>query len=226
MIFHPKENGIFVRNFNEHPFKWSGEYIGDITNLVNKIPAVKGRKLFYASPANQYVILEKYDTKTHIIEMIKRVLCMYSVPYNICTYKKKNYFMYLYVPFNEIEYSYGRKKKEDITEEERKIFFLHYILGVKGKTVRIYVSSENNGYNGDFIVLSNGRYSNVDYDRNTISSNAINKFFGDYQTFYNTSLFFKDDLKIDMIRNLMSQENYWWFQEIEKRIEQLVSIKK
>lgn len=224
MIFHPSENGRFVRNFCERPFQWTGENIGDVTSFLNQIPAIKGNKLFFMNPANQYVILQKYDTLTHLIELIKRIYGMYMIPYNICIYKNKLHMMYSYTPFNEIEYSINKKKKEDITEDERKIFFFHWMLGVKGKTIKVYNYDINLGYNGTYIIMSNRKYSSIDYDKNKMSDSAAKKFFGNYHILYNTALFFNDETKLGIIRELMNTDNYWWFQEIERRIKQHVKI--
>lgn len=214
MIFHPNENGRFI-NFNSGiNFTWNGEHIGEISPFISKIPAVKGNNLFYVNGINQYVILKIYNPRTHIIEMIKRVYELPMIPYNICTYKGRTYIVYSYKPFNEIEYSLWRKKKEDITDAERIIFFFHWILGVKGKIVRAYL----NGTSGDSVVMSNGSYSEIDYNKNEISQAKIMKYFGDYKVFQNVGSFFYDDLKIDRIRDIVSQQNYWWFQEIESRI--------
>lgn len=218
LIFHPCENGRFITNIQEECFRWTGEYIGDVTSSLNQLPAMKSAKLYIISPANQYVVLEKYDVKTHIINLIKRIYGMFTIPYNLCLYKKKQYIMYQYIPFVEIEYTAFRKKQEDINDDERRIIFLHWILGVKGKMLRIV-----GGYN---ISLSHSKYSEIDYIKSNISSHTMDKFFGDYHSWYNTSLFFKDTDKINAIRNLMNESNYWWFQEIEKRINQLVNIKK
>lgn len=220
MIFHPCENARFITNNVNVTFNWTGEFVGDITDYVNQLPAIKGKKLFVLYPSNQYIILESYNTTTHIIELIKRVYGMYSIPYNFCIYKKKQYIMYMYTPFVEIEYSALRKKKDEISEDERRIIFLHSILGVKGKTIKIVDPNDHN----NCIITSNCKYSSIDYERNKLSSTCMDKFFGNYHQLYNTSLFFKDNSKIDYIRSLMSNENYWWFQEIEKRIEQLVQI--
>lgn len=215
MILKPHENIRLVKNFCEKHIQWSGEYIGDITNLVNQIPALKGNKLFYMYPINQYVILKKYEIVDHLIELIKYIFEMNIIPYNFCKYKKKTYIMYLYEPFKEFEINYAKTKKTEITDDHRKIYFLHWILGVKGKTLKIY-SDEH------FTFFSTSKYSKINYERNDMTKSAINKFFSNYQNLYQTSLFFKNQEKIDKIRNLMSADNYWWFQEIEKRIEQIV----
>lgn len=224
MIFHPSENGRFVRNFCEHPFQWTGENIGDVTSFLNPIPAIKGNKLFFMNPANQYVILQKYDTLTHIIELIKRIYGMYMIPYNICIYKNKPHIMYSYTPFNEVEYSINRKKKEDITDDERKIFFFHWMLGIKGKTIKVYNYDPNSGYNGTYIIMSNRKYSSIDYEKNKMSNAAAKRFFGNYHILYNNASFFNDESKLSLIRELMNDTNYWWFQEIERRIKQHVKI--
>ena len=221
MIFNQNENIRFVKNKNENEFSWSGEYIGDITNLVNQIPAIKGNKLFFLYPADQYIIIKKYEPIVHIIEIIKRIYDFKIIPYNICTYKKKKYIMYLYVPFHEIEYTLNKKKQNEITEDERRIYFLYWILGIKGKILKIFIHDPSNQYNNQ-IIVSNGKYSSIDYEKNKMTKGCMNKMFKNYQELYNTSLFFKNNEKIDLIRSLMSNENYWWFQEIEKRIEQIV----
>lgn len=216
LIFHPCENGRFITNTCENTFQWTGEYIGDVTSSLNQLPAMKSAKLFIISPANQYVILDKYDVKTHIINIIKRIYGMYMIPYNLCMYKKKQYFMYQYIPFTEIEYTAYRKKQETINDDERRVIFLHWILGVKGKIIRTTCGR----------TLSHCKYSTIDYIKNDLSSHCMDKFFSDYHHLYNTSLFFKNIDKINAIRNLMNESNYWWFQEIEKRINQLVNIYK
>lgn len=224
MIFHPSENGRFIRNFQEFPFSWSGDNIGDVTNYLNPIPALKGNKLFFMNYANQYVVLQKYDVLTHLIEIMKRIFEMNLVPYNICIYKNKPHIMYLYVPFNEMEYSIGKKKKEDIVDDERRIFFFHWMLGVKGKTIKVYVHNNLNGYDGSYIIISNRKYSCVNYETNKLSDSAAKKFFGDYQTMFNTASFFNSSEKLGSIREYMNYENDWWYQEIERRIKQHVNI--
>lgn len=224
MIFHPSENGRFIRNFCECPFNWTGENIGDVTGYLNSIPALKGNKLFFMHPANQYVILQKYDVLTHLVELMKRIFGMNLVPYNICVYKNKPHIMYLYIPFNEMEYSMVRKKKEDITDEERKIFFFHWMLGVKGKIIKVYVHNSKQGYDGSYIIASNRKYSSINYDANKLSDAAARKFYGNYQTMFNTAAFFNDSEKLGIIREYMNYENDWWYQEIERRIKQYVSI--
>lgn len=224
MIFHPSETNRFVRIFCDRPFQWTGENIGDVTNFLNPVPAIKGNKLFYLNPTNQYVILKKYETLTHIIELIKRIYEMYIIPYNICTYKNKLYIMYCYTPLNEMEYSINKKKKDEITETERKIFFFHWMLGVKGKTVKIYNYDVTCGYNGTYIIVSNSKYSSIDYERNKLSDSAAKRFFGDYHILYNIAMFFNDETKLSAVRELINDDNYWWFQEIERRIKQHVKI--
>lgn len=218
MIFKPHENMRFVVNFKDTPFTWSGENIGDVTEVLNVVPAVKGNKLFYMSPANQYVILRKYDGITHTIELLKRIFEMKLVPYNLCFYKKKSYIMYLYAPFNEIEYSFLRKKSLEITNDEKKIFFFHWLLGVKGKTLKVFTND------GGYVILSNGRYSDINYIKNNINDRNISKIFGDYQQLYNISEPFKDENKINSMYTLMYENNNWWFQEIKKRLDDIVVI--
>lgn len=222
MIFDPIVNSRFIKNFSESTFQWTGDDIGDITNMLNSIPAIKGVKLFHLYPANQYVILKKYEPRLHMIELMKRFFGLNLIPYNLCTYRKKQYIMYLYVPFHEVEYNIRCKKKDEITDDERKIYFFHSILGIKGKMVKIYTTSTDGTIQP--IILSNGNYSTIDYKKNEMTSFAMSKFFGNYHVLYNISLFFKDQEKVDGVRSLMTTENYWWFQEIEKRIEQIVPI--
>lgn len=222
LIFHPSENGRFITNFNQNAFQWTGEFIGDVTNNLNELPALRGTKLFFIFPACQYVILEKYDTKTHLIHLIKRIYEMNIIPYNLCIYKKKQYFMYQYAPFNEMNYTAFKKNKSEITDDERKIFFLHWILGVKGKTLA--VTSYDSNLGNKILIISHGKYSGIDYERNKPSTAAMDKFFGEYYILHSISAFFKNEEKIESIRLLMSNNNYWWFQEIEKRILEVVNI--
>lgn len=214
MIFHPSENWRFVKKTNDCSFSWSGEFIGEVSELLNEIPAIKGNKLYYLSPANQYVILQRYDTKTHIIELIKRIYGLPMIPYNLCHFKNKQYIMYSYTPFNEIEYTLWKRKKDEITDSERLLFFFHWMLGVNGKIVRAYID----GHSGGSVTMSNGKYSPIDYKNTDMTQAKINKYFGTYRNFQNTSIFFNRLEKIDTIRSLMTYENYWWFQEIEFRI--------
>lgn len=224
MIFHPSENGRFIRNFYSTPFNWTGENIGDVTQYLNPIPAIKGNKLFLMTPVNQYVILQKYDVMTHLIEIMKRIFGLYGVPYNICIYKNKPQIMYMYTPFNEMEYSMVKKKKEDITDEERKIFFFHWMLGIKGKIIKIYPYDPILGYNGNYIIASNRKYSSINYEANRLSDASASKFFGNYHVMYNTAVFFNSPEKLGLIRQYMNDQNDWWYQEIERRIKQYVSI--
>jgi hypothetical protein len=122
--------------------------------------------------------------------------------------------MYSYTPFNEIEYTLWQRKKEEITDSERVIFFFHWMLGVKGKVVRAYMD----GHGGGSVTLSNGKYSAIDFNKNDMSQAKINKYFDNYRSFQNTGMLFNVTEKIDSIRLLMTHENYWWFQEIERRI--------
>lgn len=224
MIFNPSENGRFIRNFNDFPFNWTGENIGDVTECLNQIPALKGNKLFYMYQTKQYVILQKYDTLTHLVEIMKRIFGLKIVPYNICIYKKKPYIMYSYIPFNEVNYNMHKLKKEQITDEERKIFFFHWMLGIKGKVIKVYTTNKENNYDGSYIVISNRKYSSINYETNKLSNAAAKKFFGSYQNLYNTALFFNDEEKLGLIRLYMNYENDWWFQEIERRLKQNISI--
>ena len=224
MIFHPSENIRFIHNFQEYPFNWTGDNIGDVTDYLNPIPALKGNKLFYMYHANQYVILQKYDVLTHLVELMKRIFGMNLVPYNLCIYKNKSHIMYLYIPFNEIEYSMIKKKKEDITDEERRIFFFHWMLGIKGKIIKVYVNNSLNGSDGSYIIASNRKYTCINYEVNKLSDSAAKKFFGNYHTMFNTAAFFNDSEKLGTIREYMNYENDWWYQEIERRIKQHVSI--
>uniref|UniRef100_A0A6C0BEE0 Uncharacterized protein n=1 Tax=viral metagenome TaxID=1070528 RepID=A0A6C0BEE0_9ZZZZ len=218
LIFDPNFSVLFVKNSSTKVFEWNGEFIGDITALINKIPAMKGRNLFYFYPMNQYFILQKYDPTTHIIEMIKRIYGFHMIPYNTCIYRKKSYFMYQYVPFNELEYSPYKKKSVDIIDDERKIYILHWLLGVKGKFSRIMIS------NSEHIFISKGKYTSINYEKNDVSSASLKRFFVDYTHLYNIVSTFREDIKIDKMRSLFTLENYWWFQEIEKRMERIVNI--
>lgn len=214
MIFHPNENLRFISNQSNIGFQWTGEFLGEIDHLVNQIPAMKGTKLFQLYPANQYVILTKYDTKTHIIELIKRIYGLYIIPYNLCIYKKKQYIMYLYIPFNEIQYSLHKKKKDEVSDDERIIFFFHWMLGVKGRAIQIYI----NGGGSNSIIISSGKYSSVNYQNTQLSQGAINKFFGTYHNFQDMAAKFNVVEKLDQIRALMNDSNFWWFEEFQNRI--------
>lgn len=214
MIFHPSENGRFVKSQSSLPFIWNGEFIGEVSGMLNSIPAVKGNKLYYLSPANQYVILQRYDVKTHIIELVKRIYGLPMIPYNLCYFKNKQYIMYSYTPFNEIEYTLWQRKKEEINDSERLLFFFHWMLGIRGKIVRAYMD----GHSGGSVIMSNGKYSAIDYSGTDMTQAKINKYFGTYRNFQNTGMYFNRADKIDAIRSLMTCENYWWFQEIDKRI--------
>ena len=211
MIFHPSENSKFIINNGHLDVNWNGEFIGEVSNFLNKLPSVRGTKLFVMYPSNRYVVLQKYDTKTHIIELIKRIYEMPMIPYVLCKFKNKDYIMYQYIPFNEIQYTLWKKKKDEITDEERVIFFLHWMLGVRGKFISAY-------HKDRYITLSNGKYSNIDYEKTEMKPATINKFFGTYRNFQRVALFFNDDEKMDAIRSLMTTENYWWFQEIQRRV--------
>lgn len=214
MIFSPSENNRFIKRQSNTGFQWTGEFVGEVDSLINQIPAMKGTKLFQLYPVNQYVILQRYDTRTHIIELIKRIYGMNIIPYNLCKYKKKDYIMYLYVPFNEIHYSLYGKKKDEVSDNERIVFFFHWILGVKGKAVQVYI----NGTGSNSIVISTGKYSTVDYASTQLTQGSINKFFGTYHVFQNMATRFNDTTKLDQIRALMTNVNYWWFDAIQDRI--------
>lgn len=214
MIFCPESNIRFIKNQTNIGFQWTGEFIGEVDSLINQIPAIKGIKLFQLYPINQYVILQPYDTRTHIIELIKRIYELNIIPYNLCTYKKKNYIMYMYVPFNEIQHSLYKKKKEEISDNERIIFFFHWMLGVKGKTVQVYL----NGQCSNSIIISIGKYSPINYANTELTQFIINKFFGTYHTFQNMALKFNNNDKLDKVRALMTESNFWWFESIQNRI--------
>jgi hypothetical protein len=214
MIFSPNENGRFIKRQTDTVFQWTGDFVGEIDYLINQIPAIKGTKLFQLYPANQYVILQRYDTRTHIIELIKRIYGLNIIPYNLCIYKKKKHIMYLYVPFNEIQYSLYKTKKDEVSDSERIIFFLHWMLGVKGKAVQVYI----NGTGSNSIIISCGKYSTVNYSNTQLTQGAINKFFGTYHTFQNMAAKFNDITKMDQVRALMTNDNYWWFEAIQDRI--------
>lgn len=219
LIFDPNHSVFFAKNTVDRYFQWTGDYIGDATNVVNRIPALKGKPLFYLHPTQQYVILQKYDTKTHIIEKIKQIYGMNMIPYNICTYKKRQYFMYRYIPYTQKEYSPNRKKINFITDDERKVFTLHWILGVKGKYLQI--SYENQDMNSQIttFTISKGKYSDINYEKNDFSSAAIHRYFHNLDHFKSFITEFKNEDDLEKIQCLFSQENYWWYQEIEKRLE-------
>ncbi len=212
LIFDPNYSVCFVKNTADRYFDWTGNYVGDLTDFLNKIPALKGKNLFYLHPTKQYVILEKYDTKTHIVEMVKQIYGMNMIPYNLCTYKKRHYFMYRYIPLTQTEYSPNKKKLDQITNDERMIFVLHWILGIKGKYVRI----EDNNLK---IVLSKGKYSDINYEKNDFSSASIHRYFYSLDHFKSVINEFRDEDDLEKIQCLFSQQNYWWYQEIEKRLE-------
>lgn len=214
MIFCPSENTRFIKRQTDTVFQWTGEFVGEVDCVINQIPAMKGTKLFQLYPVNQYVILQQYDTRTHIIELIKRIYGMNIIPYNLCIYKKKKHIMYLYVPFNEIQYSLHKKKKDEVSESERIVFFFHWMLGVKGKAVQVYI----NGTGSNSIVISCGKYSTIDYNKTQLSQGSISKFFGTYHGFQNMASKFNDNNKLDQIRALMTDVNYWWFDAIQNRI--------
>jgi hypothetical protein len=143
LIFDPKYQLRFIQNFTHQHILFTGDFYGDITNFANKLPALKGKKLFYFYPTNQYVILQKYSTNIHIIEMIKRIYSIPMIPYNLCVYKKKYYIMYQYIPFVECEYSPNRKKNCNIQDMERIIYLLYWMLGIKGKVSKVISEHED-----------------------------------------------------------------------------------
>jgi len=217
LIFNPEYSSFFTKNCASLYLTLNGEYIGDITHQVNKIPSMKNTNLFYSGPSNQYVILQKYDIGTHIIECIKQIYNFNIVPYNICIYKNKKYILYDYIPFTQQEYSLNKKKYVEVTDQERRIFLLHWLLGIKGKI-------SNYNMNGINIVFSKGKYSKVDYDKNAMSNASLYRFFLDHDHLYIMLQFFKDDEKLNKIRLLFSDENYWWYQQIENKLESIVDM--
>lgn len=211
LIFDPNYSMFFSSNFTQGSIQWTGDDIGDVTNILNKVPALKGKNMFCIQPSNQHILLEKYTTHTHIIETIKRIYQMDMIPYNICTYKKKKYIMYQYIPFNEYEYNPTKKKQFSINEIEKKLIAFHWILGVKGKIVLARSS------NGD-VIMSKSKYSNVNYLANDIKPNILRKVFGDYNNFISYVNLFFDSNKLALISEVFSHETYKWFYEIKERI--------
>lgn len=220
MIFDPNYSVCFVKNTVDSYFEWTGNFIGDLTKSLNKVPALKRKNLFYLYPTQQYVILEKYDTKTHIVELIKQIYKLNMIPYNLCIYKKRHYFMYRYIPFSQTEYSPNKKKIDQINDDERKIFVLHWILGIKGKYTRIDIPSDKNNIMGN-ITISKGKYTDINYEKNDFSSAAIHRYFYGLDHLKSIISEFKNEDDLEKIRCLFSQENYWWYQEIEKRLERM-----
>jgi hypothetical protein len=88
------------------------------------------------------------------------------------------------------------------------------MLGIKGKTVQVYL----NGSYSNSISISCGRYSAINFTKTQIRQYDINKYFDTYNTFQNMAIKFNDLQKIDQIRMLMTDINYWWFDEIQNRI--------
>jgi hypothetical protein len=205
LIFSPIHNEIFVKNYHSTKIAWNdGSHIGDIDKIVNPIPAKKGKKIFYLYPSNQYVILEKYNIITHYVEIIKSIYNLYSIPFNICTYKKKEYICYKYVPFCQFN---QKLNKKIITNDERIIHIFHWIIGMKGKISKIVTTS------GD-IYISKGSY----IETNVFSKLQMKRCFSDFKFFNDTLSIFKDEKKLYKVRNLLEDKNYSWFYDINKRL--------
>lgn len=211
LVFHPSCNDMFIKNYCESKFVWNGSDIGEISSFVNRIPALKSKKIFYLFPAQQYISLEPYTVLNHYIECIKPIFGIRQIPFNICTYKSRKYIMYVSYPEYETIYSLMKKKPHEITDEERKIYLFHWILGVRGKYMRVRTTS---GY----FYFSRASYGSVNLKRNDISKSAVRLLFGTLDVVRRNFNDYINEDNIYKLRCLLETHNYNWFYDINSRI--------
>lgn len=214
LIFHTSCNNMFIKNQCGFMIIWNGEFIGEIKDYANKIPALQRKKLFLIYPANQYISLEPYTFINHYVECIKVILGMNCLPFNTCTYKGKQYIMYESYPEYDTIYSFSQKNSALITDEERKIYLFHWILGLRGKYMYRRTS---NGY----YYYSRSSYGNFNPKRNEISKAAIKKIFGGVNGFdeiRRVLMLFLTKERMYNLRCFLEKHNYEWFYAINQRV--------
>lgn len=214
LIFHTSCNNMFIKTQCGFMIRWNGEFIGEIKDFANKIPALKGKRLFLLYPANQYISLEPYTFINHYVECIKVILGMNSLPFNTCTYKNKQYIVYDSYPEYDTIYCLSKKNSNDINDEERKIYLFHWLLGLRGKFM---CRRTTDGY----IYYSRSGYGNFNPKRNDISKAAIKKLFGGingYDEIKRVLLLFLTRDRIYNLRCFLETHNYEWFYNINQRI--------
>lgn len=211
LVFQHDFSMKFVTNHYSNSFSFDGSFVGEIKDFINKIPAIKSKRLFYVYPANFYITLEKYSVENHYIEYIKKFFNISTIPYNLCTYKGKMYIMYISYPQYEMTYRLLGKNAYDITEEERKIYLFHWLLGVRGKYMKV---KSKTGY----LYYSRANYGKINKKRSEITKTAITKLFYGFDNIVNTMINLYNDNGYDKLRDLLQNQNYWWFYDIDVKL--------
>lgn len=197
---------VFVKRKNDVTIEWTGTDIGSVDHFANRVSSVSKSPIFYCT-SGFYFMLEKYDPVGHRIEILKGLFQIPARPFNICTYKKKKFIMFLCEPDFEHELLVPQMKPNQFTNDMRVIGLFHWIIGVKGK---FWALSENTNE----VVFSKGPYK-IDYYMTDLTKRAISKFLPDIKTKRFFGDFFNDPKKLESIFDFLTDNNHYdWYQNI------------
>ena len=210
-----KYTSAFVKRTFDIKIEWTGQDIGNVDHFANRVSAKSASPIFYCT-TGFYFMLEKYDSVSHRVEILKGLFGIPARPFNICSYKKKKYLMFLCEPDNEHELIATQLKPSLFTDSERVIGLFHWIIGVKGK-FWILTDGESS------MVFSKGPYK-IDYDKSELTKRAISKFLPDIETKRFFGEFFNESSKLEMIFDFLTDNDHHdWYQNIINRVSLLDS---
>ena len=186
--------------------EWNGQMFGPIDHFANKVSTLGAFSVFYTGTF--YFMLQKYDQVSHQVEILKAIFGIPTRLWNLCTYKRKTYFMFQCSPDEESDLKISKIKLTDMTDDVRFIGLFHWILGVKAKMWIFHNQQVICAY-------SRGPYE-INFAGTNLNKTTGKKYLPDLATKSKASLFFNDELKLEMMTEFLSENRTWYLNIVHR----------
>jgi hypothetical protein len=203
----------FFNKFYHVSLLFNGSDINDVGFFSNNIPCkIKDKLFYYFDPikGSSYFMAKRYDETTHLIEQLKMIFGIISVPYDIGTVNGIKCFLYECYPEHEHEHNISNINPNILSDNERFLGIFHWLIGVKGK----YWMRKYNECN---MIYSIGPYL-VDDKKSELTKIGIKRFIPNIEYKRRLNLFFNTDLKKEQLCDLLFKNHYNWYMSIINRL--------
>lgn len=180
---------LFLKKHDKAEPNWDGSNIGSIDNIANMVSTTVNVNLFYCS-SGFYFILEKFSLVQLNIERLKRIFGLPFRRYNLCTYEKKNFFMFECDPNNEHPGKIKHAKNQKYHYYDRMLIIFYWIIGFRGNIWLFKV-------NDKLTITTNGPY----VSKSSFSEVMEAKIFPNKEIKDEFYEFFSQDDKLELLSN-------------------------
>lgn len=198
-----------VEQTNPLKIKWDGEYIGDVSRAIKKMPVVGRTKLYYNS-FGSFFMLEKRSTLARRINCMIEIFKLNNRRFHWCKYRGKNFFMKEAYPDDESYISINTKRKYSL--DRVLIILFHWILGISGRIIERDMDEF-----GTIEYFSCGPYK-LNHKTSFMTLDQMKHIFKSVKHKKELGSFFNSKEKIDKLFDYLHVKNRWWYLEIVRRI--------